>query len=170
MICACHGCNNEVPYDLERVHSNTCSPKCRTNHNINNRAKARARRIGKEARLCEKCNMYFTDFNSKECICYRCKGLKPRNTGKNKEVDCKYDPYSGGNGGKYYKDFRLKICNCNGEGPLCGDYSQCSDTLATHKHGAFKYQTNGNINCYEAPATVNRVNYGNSLGVCSENR
>jgi hypothetical protein len=70
--------------------------------------------------------------------------------------------------GKYYRDFRRTICKTYGK--ICANYSKCSDSAMPHKHGAFKYQTNGGINCYEAPATVNRVNYGNSLGVCSENR
>jgi hypothetical protein len=75
--------------------------------------------------------------------------------------------------GKHYKDHRAKICNNDGKGPLCVQYSECTAPRETGGKRMWKiimeYQTNGGKNCYKAPRDIQRVNLGGSLSTCTVN-
>lgn len=168
-ICLLYHCNNEISADRLSQGNKTCCQDHRDKNKQNRRAKARAKQIGKEVRICKKCLQYFTGYKAKDCVCYGCKTSKPIVTRGKNEVAYKYDPYAAKDGGGYAEDFRVFICQTFGD--ICDNYVKCSDNCVAHKKGLFKYQANGGTNCYiKAGDIVNRVNYGNSVGICSVNR
>lgn len=162
MLCKC-GCGREAGTKNGRklkYHSPDCYPPAKK------LAASKSREPTKK--LCDcGCGRWFEDstpqrqrkFHSKQCQYNHWQ----KNNGENRQGNTHL--YS--DAGKHYRDVRAKICNRDGK--LCANYRECSDSILTHKDGAFKYQANGGVDCYKKPDSIYRVNSPNSIGVCSVN-
>jgi len=159
--CLLDGCNKPIPKARLNRGALFCCEKCQLTDRDNRRVEARAAKSGKEARKCKVrgCPRKFLDSGTTQGYCrkhareygaYAPKYKKEYKTVKKTDF-------------RVVKDFRTTICLRDGS--QCRNFSKCSDSVIEHDHGAFKYQTNGGVDCWEKPN--DRVPYASNLNTAN---
>lgn len=157
-ICSLVNCENEVDgWRSSRKHP-TCSTKCTATREGNKQTAARAKKYRRATAQCigDGCSRLIIVSPDREDLCRTCGQLAGRMRGPKVEAV-----------GKYHRDFRTDICLRDNK--QCINFSACSDSVAQHKQGAFKYQLNGGVDCYEEPPASNRMPKGSTFAVHTAN-
>lgn len=171
MSCLLEGCENPLPtINDQRV--KYCSPIHKRIAHRNKSTMRRADEKGLPVGKCasSKCFALFVKTAENVTMCPVCRKygeqsqeiIHIKNESPIEFVNIKKDDHFMG----LAVDFRHSICRRNGKEPLCKNYSKCSDSICMAKDGAFEYQKNGGVDCWEDPGDAKSGNlYGEQLTV-----
>jgi len=155
-LCKLETCNKDIPR-TRRSTAHFCCEKCAGIYKTNVKtARDKAARVVVEQTCIRKgCGNKFIKTENAQLYCPDCKS-KAYNY--DETISC----------GKMFKDFRTTICRRTGV--ECDGFTVCSDSVVEFPRGAFKYQTNGGVDCWhKTKSKANLDGYGHSFGTCSIN-
>lgn len=173
--CKLDGCSNKIPVDRNATALFCCDKHYRIQKSINKKKRTKKSKVAVLCDVKDCGNMYIKTSNAQK-FCPECRKAggaydpeKGRFVFNKRRNERKEQPIS--SPGKMHHDHREKICRKDGK--LCGGYSECLEprNMGGNKGWkiVMKYEKNGGIDCYYRTKGINRANYGDSFGVCSEN-